>query len=645
MEANWAAFRRRALALPPLLSLFLATVAALLAGLIWFGTQWSRQQVELVGQRLAKEREIVADLAVSSLAQVLAQAEEQGDAGSLRLPEDSVSISYRSGGWEARPSTRLAYLPIVNADAAMPVFRPADAAEWSNQAEQCLNLLRPLLMDPNPAVRGGALLRQARLFRKAENWTGALQVYQELAVLRGVRVEGLPAEGIAWQSRRVILDRLGRTQEAGAEAEALALGLADGRWQLDEATFGFYLEEIERGGGGKGAARVAPQRLRLSAALKAAWPHREEGSRRTIVHSGGVAYLFVALKNAAQPAFLLLGPQWFEQNWRKPLEASLQARGIGLGLTAPNGVAALAAANPGSSEASTRFAFATGLPWNVQAFTMNPQAEWESAQLQSRVIWIGLLIAALLVVSVSAVVLRAVTREISISRLQSDFVTAVSHEFRTPLTSICQVSEMLSTGRVSDEADRVLYHDILTRESKRLRRMVEGLLDFGRMEAGAREYRFERMDVGGLLSEVAEEFSRESAATARRLRLEGAPRAWVRVDRAALSSAIWNLLENAMKYSSEESPVFLGAHCLGGRVAVTVQDQGPGIAPAEQEKIFEKFVRGAAAREAGIRGSGIGLALARRIVEAHNGVLRLESKAGSGSTFIIEIQGECDAES
>src|SRR5205085_7352985 len=130
----------------------------------------------------------------------------------------------------------------------------------------------------------------------------------------------------------------------------------------------------------------------------------------------------------------------------------------------------------------------------------------------------------------------------------------------------------------------------LRRESQRLHRLVEGLLDFGRMEAGAREYRFELCDASALLREVGEEFAREAAERGYRLELSLADSLpLVRADREAFGRALWNLLDNAVKYSPEYYTVWLAAACEDEQVVIRVRDQGLGIAPDEQQQIFQKF--------------------------------------------------------
>jgi signal transduction histidine kinase len=260
-----------------------------------------------------------------------------------------------------------------------------------------------------------------------------------------------------------------------------------------------------------------------------------------------------------------------------------------------------------------------------------------SAQTRQRLLVTALGVITLLILAGIYLISRAVTREFAVSRLQSDFVSAVSHEFRTPLTSLCLLTEQLAEGKIGSEADRTEYYGVLARESQRLRRLVEGLLNFGRMEAGAIEYKFDNIDPAELVSDVARDFGREVEPRGYRVevRVDGET-PLVRADRAALTSAVWNLLDNAVKYAPDCPAVGVEVgRDDGGRALIRVRDGGPGIPPAEQRRIFEKFVRGETAKRSAVRGTGVGLAMVQHIVAAHRGEIKLESKAGEGSTFTI----------
>jgi len=248
----------------------------------------------------------------------------------------------------------------------------------------------------------------------------------------------------------------------------------------------------------------------------------------------------------------------------------------------------------------------------------------------------GLLTLLLLVIGGGYFIGRAAVREVAVARLQSDFVASVTHELRTPITAMRQLSELLATGRVAGAEDRDEYHRALVRESERLHRLVEGLLTFGRMEAGADYLRFEPLDPAQFFKAVIDEFHREETAPGHHVELQaeqGIPQ--VHADREALACVLWNLLDNAVKYSPECPTVWASVACEDAHVVFRVRDRGMGIPVREQRKIFEKFVRGAAARNAGIRGVGVGLSMAQLIIAAHHGKIRVESRLGEGSVFTV----------
>ncbi len=266
----------------------------------------------------------------------------------------------------------------------------------------------------------------------------------------------------------------------------------------------------------------------------------------------------------------------------------------------------------------------------------NPIADTALFAAHRRLLFSGFTVLAMVLVAGSYFIARSTTRERAVTRLQSEFVSTVSHELRTPLTSIRQLSEMLAKGRVPTDDLRQQSYDILSHESERLQRLVESLLDFGRIEAGAATYRFEHVDAASLVDDVVAAFREVAGAEGVQIDIQkpAAP-AYVRADCDGLRLAVRNLLDNAVKYSAGCRTVWVETVETNRRVAIRVRDRGIGIAPSEQRTIFDKFVRSSASREAGIKGTGIGLTLSRRIVEAHHGDIRVESAPGQGSTFTI----------
>ncbi len=177
---------------------------------------------------------------------------------------------------------------------------------------------------------------------------------------------------------------------------------------------------------------------------------------------------------------------------------------------------------------------------------------------------------------------------------------------------------------------------LLAAEAARLQRLVETLLNFGRMEAGAARYRFVDLDAAALVREVVDDIQPAAHESGKAIDIDGpAVDIRVRADQSALSVALRNLIDNAIKYSPGEPTVWVRWRKDQDYAAICVVDRGVGIPQSEQQSIFGKFVRGRAALETNIKGTGIGLAIVQQIVAAHGGEIRVESEPGRGSTFTL----------
>jgi signal transduction histidine kinase len=173
---------------------------------------------------------------------------------------------------------------------------------------------------------------------------------------------------------------------------------------------------------------------------------------------------------------------------------------------------------------------------------------------------------------------------------------------------------------------------------------VEGLLDFGRLQTGKVQFKLEPMDAAAFAREAAASFSQAHPGITHRLIVNAlSPTCSVHADRDALQCALWNLLENAVKYSPASDVVHIDVEETRRFVTMAVRDEGIGIPREKQRRIFDRFTRGAAARERHIGGTGIGLTTAREIVRAHGGEIIVDSKPGRGSTFTIRLPSRVPA--
>jgi two-component system phosphate regulon sensor histidine kinase PhoR len=241
------------------------------------------------------------------------------------------------------------------------------------------------------------------------------------------------------------------------------------------------------------------------------------------------------------------------------------------------------------------------------------------------------------VVTGSVLVWVFVRREANLSRLQSDFVSKVSHELRTPLTSIRMFTETLRLRRGDPELEHRCI-ETLAKESLRLQTLIDRLLEWGKMESGRRTFDKRETDAGTIVEKAIQSF--EPVRERREVELEvkvapGLPAIYA--DQEALVDAVVNLLSNAYKYGGEPRKITVSASLVEGRVWISVQDNGGGIAHTEHKRIFLKFYRvdDRLARER--EGSGLGLAIVEHIVRAHGGKVELQSEIGKGSTFSLVL--------
>jgi two-component system, OmpR family, phosphate regulon sensor histidine kinase PhoR len=235
---------------------------------------------------------------------------------------------------------------------------------------------------------------------------------------------------------------------------------------------------------------------------------------------------------------------------------------------------------------------------------------------------------------------RDVRREVEAAALRSQFVASVSHELKTPLTSIRMFTELIRFGHAPQERHGE-YLAIIGSETERLTRLINNVLDLSRIEEEGRAYRRDDVSLCAVVHDAARVMAYPLAQDGFELRLavdDGTPH--ISGDRDAITQAVLNLLSNAVKFSGSSRVVELGLERRNGAAVIRVTDRGRGIEPAERQAIFRTFYRSPAAEADGIPGTGIGLALVAHVAAGHGGRVDVDSEPGHGSTFCLVLPVE-----
>ncbi len=618
---------------PPhrLLAVLAATTLVVTVAICWAGWRLLDQQRTIDRQREREQLENRAEAIAAGIRGRLAEAGERlagwlsDPAAPLQPLDGAVLVAIDGDKTWTMPPNGLPYVPISPRSAAPSAeFSRIEAIEFGEPANPGVaERYRRLTRDADPHVRAGALLRLGRVLRKSRDFSGAQEAYRALASSGGIWVEGLPAELAGLEGQRATLLAMGDRENAARVAFELVAQLDRGRWPITRGLAEFHRDEL--------GVSPRPDSWHLAEALyetftngNARLPAR--GHRVLKTDRGSVLVLWrssgdrtVLLSAFAGTFFKASAPEGL--TWR----------------LADAGGEAIVGDAAAPAQSAARILGNSEYPWTVHTWSTAAQPLGDAAS--NRTVLLAMMAAMLVFVwGASYFIARAIRREAEVARLQSDFVAAVSHEFRSPLTTVRQMAEMLETDRLPSEERRRKYYRVIASEAARLQRLVETLLNFGRMEAGAVRYQFAGLDAGELVRNVVHEIEPHAREAGRHIEING-PDAEVRLrgDAGALALALRNLIDNALKYSPNDSTVRVHWKTENNHAAICVADRGVGIPPSEQQAIFRKFVRGRSAIEANIKGTGVGLSMVQEIALAHGGEIRLESEIQRGSVFTLVL--------
>jgi len=276
-------------------------------------------------------------------------------------------------------------------------------------------------------------------------------------------------------------------------------------------------------------------------------------------------------------------------------------------------------------------------PWRLELSYIGSKGLGEINIFSNFYFWTIMTLIIILVFG-TVLIARIVTREMEILKIKSDFVSSVSHEFKTPLTSMKALTERLETGKVTQPVKMKQYISIISHDIDRLIRLVSNILNFSNIEEGKKVYRKEKTDIAIWLKEIIDNYKKESVESNCNINVQlknDMPA--IPIDRDAMAQALFNLLDNAVKFSRQDKEAEVTAEKNENSIILKIKDKGIGIENDEKDKIFEKFYRGKNAVKYYIKGTGLGLALVKYTVEAHNGQIDVGSEPGWSTVFTITL--------
>jgi signal transduction histidine kinase len=546
-----------------------------------------------------------------------------------------------------------------------------------------VSYLEILSQTKDPQLEGEILNAVARVQKKAALLLEAIATYERIVrdCSNVISSAGIPLGAAARLELGSLYQAAGEADKSWKTLTGLYAALLRSEWPLKRAEFEFFLERTKKGLEGflsspppgldaaslrgdfenlESEEREARNRTERMIAFKEGAPpgleariggtaaESERSPLRLILDIGQFSYMVSIGRRRSSDAnpreaiwgIILDSERLREAVLRPALLRQGSTRERSWAVKGRGGEMLLASDPAPLGTASVRTGFDSNFPdWTLE-FQQKPPDLVKTFLLSRRGVYayMFILIAGILIFGL-VLTIRTVSRELELAKLKSDFVSTISHEFKSPLTSIRQLAEMLHSGRVPSEDRRQKYYDVLLEQSERLSLLTDNILNLARIEEGRKEFRFEPTDLAALLRETV-------SSVQDRVRHEGfdisveaesAGSLIVAVDREAVSQALANLLDNAVKYSGKSRKVIVRLSPENEAAVIAVQDFGVGIGKDELDKVFDRFYRGGDALTRTVKGTGLGLSLVKEIVEAHDGRVHVESAPGEGSTFSIRL--------
>jgi signal transduction histidine kinase len=613
-----------------------------------------RQQAVEEARRLAQSAaQLLTGAPLEAVAPQLPGQEQPPDVPTPSRPEDDPVFAYanRPPGW---------IVCLVNAQGELLAPVPENISPPASTHPEAQALFQAAVLAAASGQLEAArerLVRLRREFPRAQSETGVpLSLYAGLHLLKLPRAANESPQ-----------DRLALLQATCSEAVLQCPVLAPA-----------ILDSIEMGGADAVAAVaiwrrvwIAQQRSRL---LHAAWsrtpPSEKEGKSPRWMHDAQQEPELWAAAPSGSNVWVMALP---EANLATTVEAALIGLGVPKHLVIEPRIAGRALSSESAFEELASAAVAPQpLRPAVEVRVRLKDEKLLYAQQRARARWFGALLSIATFTMLAGLWMggRAFRRQRELAEMKSNFVSSVSHELRAPIASVRLMAEELDDLAGADAKKTRSYHGFIVQECRRLSALIENVLDFSRQEQGRKEYHFEPTDLRSLVETTAKLMRVYAADKQIEIRTE-LPKEPVEMeaDGRALQQVLVNLIDNAIKHSTAGSSVTVGLDCTseaGGegseptqaswrerlrrfvarqkgspagqsRVRLWVEDEGEGIPPEEQERIFERFYRPGSELRRESQGVGLGLAIVKYVTEAHGGRVHVRSAVGQGSRFTVEL--------
>ena len=642
-----------------LFGMFVAAPALLLA---WLGLRAVRAERLEGEQQLRDQQSRVAQLADAAIANTLAmlarELQYNGDNGVASEPRSYSSIGTRvafdsSGlvtfrqdkvyfGQFTQHASERVTLATWPAGVSI-VIEQAQAAEAQGRVEEALVLLSRVRR-AEPRLRAWADVVAARInLRHGRRAALSALVNETWSRSVATTPSGLP---VAFVASSMSSERTPGGRRAFIPLiRGSLLALREGRWWLSAEERRFYDGELTRllkEAGGTAAETHAPNADRLAQLTDIEQVIRQSPPSRRDAPS-------YAIERGARSAFLMVWSSYdaAAHEWRG-LAITQERQSLLIGSALERLVSGLpfqAVVRDTAGGLVAGPALAGGV-WRSES--LSAIRGWEIAfsgpsrngQIARRQwLWYGF-IGLLLVVLFGGIGMTAqnVREKTELARMQSEFVGAVTHEFKSPITSIRLLLERVGAGRLTTPDAAAVYAAAIGREADRLERLVNRLLQAQQVEAGQRRHDFAEASLEEVTADVIRQIQPQADSRSIRIDLEADGRVPpVVIDRAIIADAVENLVDNAIKYSPPDTRIRVRIHADGTRACVDVEDEGIGIDADDIPRVFDRFYRARRGNQQDVRGTGLGLALVKAAADAHGGSVNVVSKPGKGSRFSIQL--------